>query len=91
MLRRCVAVLIAVVALFAVLVLAVKAEIVRPNMIFMPGGTKGADTSEYQGAINAEVLADAGVVAGAANQAGHVDLDVLAEGVSVNDLLMSST
>jgi len=31
---------------------------------------------------------DVGEVAGAANAAGHVDLDVLAEGVSVDDLLM---
>lgn len=31
---------------------------------------------------------DVGKVAGAANDAGHVDLDVLAEGVSVEDLLL---
>ncbi len=31
---------------------------------------------------------DVGEVAGAANAAGHVDLDVLAEGTSVDDLLM---
>lgn len=31
---------------------------------------------------------DVGKVAGAANEAGHVDLDVLAAGVSVDDLLM---
>ena len=31
---------------------------------------------------------DVGQVAGVANETGHVDLDVLAEGVSVEDLLM---
>ena len=32
---------------------------------------------------------DVGQVAGAANEAGHVDLDVLAEGTTVDDLLIS--
>ena len=31
---------------------------------------------------------DVGKVAGAANEAGYVDLDVLAEGHTINDLLM---
>ena len=31
---------------------------------------------------------DVGKVAGAANDEGHVDLDVLAQGTSVKDLLM---
>ena len=47
------------VVLIAALVIGVKTEAIRPNMILVPEGTKGVDTSEHQGTIDAEALAKA--------------------------------
>jgi lysozyme len=43
-----------------------------------------------QGGWTVWQYSDRGEVAGAANEAGHVDLDVLAEGVSVEDLIVNT-
>ncbi len=61
MLKRGVALVICVAALFVALVLGVKAEVIRPNMIFVPEGIKGVDTSEYQGAVDFDALENAGM------------------------------
>lgn len=61
MLRRIAAGFIAAVALIVVLVLGVKAKVIRPNMIFEPAGVKGVDTSAYQGTIDFDALSDAGI------------------------------
>lgn len=76
MLRRIVVLLASVAILFAALFVAVKAEVIRPNMILVPQGTKGVDTSEYQGTIDLDVLAQADiefVYAKATEGAAHVD------------------
>lgn len=59
--KRVAIVLIAAVLLLAALVAGIKAEVIRPNMIFTPEGVKGVDTSEYQGAIDLEALSDEGI------------------------------
>lgn len=61
MLRRVLTVLIAGAVLVAVLVVGVKAEIIRPNEIIVPAGIKGVDTSEYQGALDFDALSGEGV------------------------------
>ncbi|MBR0403755.1 MAG: hypothetical protein IJI68_00825 [Eggerthellaceae bacterium] len=58
MLKRGLAVIIVVGFLFVALFLGVKLEVVRPNMIIVPDGVKGVDTSEYQGAIDFKDLSD---------------------------------
>lgn len=76
MLRRAWVALIVAAALLAALVVGVKAELIRPNAIFVPKGVKGVDTSEYQGAIDCEALSDAGiefVYAKATEGSTHVD------------------
>lgn len=76
MLRRVLAVVAVVVALLAALMVAVKAEVIRPNMLLEPEGVKGVDTSEYQGALDFEALSDAGVAfvyAKATEGASYVD------------------
>ena len=45
--KRCLLILLAVAIVFAALVIGVKAEAIRPNMIFEPAGAKGVDTSEH--------------------------------------------
>lgn len=59
MVKRCVGIVIAVAILCAALFLGVKAGIIRPNMIFVPEGVQGVDTSEYQGAVSFEALSNA--------------------------------
>ena len=74
--KRVVAIVVAVVALVAVVFVGVKAEVIRPNMIFVPDGVKGVDVSEYQGAIDFGALSGAGVefvYAKATEGASHVD------------------
>lgn len=74
-------VLIIVVALLAALFIGVKAEVIRPNMIFVPTGTQGVDVSEHQGEIDTEALADAGIAfvyAKATEGSSHVDSQFLA-------------
>ena len=61
MLKRVLVVIIAIVALFAVVFIGIKAEVIRPNMMFVPEGVKGVDTSEHQGAIDLEALSGAGI------------------------------
>ena len=61
MLKRLAAAFFAVVVLLAAVVLGIKAEVIRPNMIFAPKGVQGVDTSEYQGEIDFEALSDADV------------------------------
>ena len=61
MLKRCLLILLAVAIVFAALVIGVKAEVIRPNMILKPAGTKGVDTSEHQVEIDVAALADAGI------------------------------
>lgn len=76
LLRRAVIALIAIAALLAALVVGVKVEVIRPNSIIVPQGTKGVDTSEYQGATDFEALSGAGiefVYAKATEGAGYVD------------------
>ena len=76
MLKRIVIALVAVALLLVAVVLGVKAEVIRPNMIFTPEGVKGIDTSEYQGAIDFEALSSAGiefVYAKASEGTTHVD------------------
>ncbi len=76
MLKRGVALLMCVAVLFVALVVGVKAEVIRPNMIFVPEGIKGVDTSEYQGAVDFDALenADMGFVyAKATEGATHID------------------
>ena len=58
------------------------------------GGQGGGHSPKHawverpQGGWTVWQYGDVGKVAGAANDEGHVDLDVLAEGTSVKDLLM---
>lgn len=59
--KRVLVVIIAVAALFAVVFIGIKAEVIRPNMMFVPEGVKGVDTSEHQGAIDLEALSGAGI------------------------------
>ena len=76
LLKRIVIALVAVALLLVAVVLGVKAEVIRPNMIFTPEGVKGIDTSEYQGAIDFEALSSAGiefVYAKASEGTTHVD------------------
>ena len=76
MLKRVVVVLVVVVVLLLALFAGVKAQVIRPNMIFVPDGVKGVDTSEHQGAIDLKVLWDGGiefVYAKATEGASHVD------------------
>ncbi|MBR3312816.1 MAG: hypothetical protein IKG18_01620 [Atopobiaceae bacterium] len=76
MLKRIVVFLVAVVILSAAMVVGVKAEVIRPNMLFVPEGTKGIDTSEYQGTIDLAAISDADiefVYAKATEGASHVD------------------
>lgn len=76
LLKRIAIVLIAAALLLAALALGIKAEVIRPNMIFEPQGIKGVDVSEYQGAIDLEALSDAGiefVYAKASEGTTHVD------------------
>ena len=76
LLKRILIALLAVVLLLVLLVLGVKAEVIRPNMIFVPHGVQGVDVSEYQGAIDLEAISDAGiefVYAKATEGATHVD------------------
>ena len=76
MLRRVLTVLIAGAVLVAVMVVGVKAEIIRPNDIVVPAGVKGVDTSEYQGTVDFEALSGEGVefvYAKATEGSAHVD------------------
>lgn len=76
MLKRCAVILLAIATLFAALVIGVKTEAIRPNMIWEPAGTKGVDTSEHQGAIEVDLLTGAGVefvYAKATEGSTHVD------------------
>ena len=76
MLRRVITVLVTAVVLVAALVVGVKAQVIRPNMLLEPAGTKGVDVSEYQGAIDFAALSDAGiefVYAKATEGSAHVD------------------
>jgi lysozyme len=59
--KRGLVVLAAAVVLLAALVVAVKAKVIRPNMIFVPKGVQGVDVSEYQGAVDFEVLSNDGI------------------------------
>ena len=66
----------AAVVLVAAVFIGVKAEVIRPNMLIVPAGVKGADVSEYQGAIDFEALSQGGiefVYAKATEGATHVD------------------
>lgn len=74
--RIVLAIVAAVTVVLATLVVGVKAEVIHPNMIFVPEGTKGVDTSEYQGVIDIGALSDAGiefVYAKASEGSTHVD------------------
>ncbi|MBR3318173.1 MAG: hypothetical protein IKG21_10195 [Atopobiaceae bacterium] len=76
MLKRGITILITAATLLAALVAGVKAEVIRPNMLFVPEGVKGIDASEYQGAIDLATLSDANiefVYAKATEGASHVD------------------
>ena len=74
--KRIAIILAIVVALAGALFVSVKAEFIRPNMIFVPKGVQGVDISEHQGAVNAGALADAGisfVYAKATEGSSHID------------------
>ena len=74
--KRIAIILAIVVALAGALFVGVKAEAIRPNMIFIPTGTQGVDISEHQGAIDAGALTDAGisfVYAKATEGSSHID------------------
>ena len=76
MVKRIVGAFLAVAALMAALVVAVKLEAVRPNMLFEPAGAKGIDASAYQGALDFDVPSDAGiefVYAKATEGASYID------------------
>ncbi len=76
MLRRMLAAVAVVTALFVALVVGVKAKIIRPNEIFPPAGVRGVDVSEYQGAIDFDALSGEGiefVYAKATEGASYVD------------------
>ena len=76
MLKRGVIIIVAAVVLVAAVFIGVKAEVIRPNMIFVPEGVKGVDVSEHQGAIDLEALSNDGiefVYAKATEGATHVD------------------
>lgn len=61
LLKRVVLALVAVAIVLVALFVGVKAEIIRPNMLFPPNGVKGVDVSEYQGAIDVDALSDEGI------------------------------
>lgn len=70
------AIVLVVALVLAGLVVGVKAQVIRPNMIFEPSGVKGVDVSEYQGSIDLDALSDAGiefVYAKATEGSAHVD------------------
>ena len=76
MLKRVLIGIAGVALLLAALFLGVKAEIIRPNMMFAPAGVKGVDVSEHQGTIDVEALSGAGVefvYAKSTEGANHVD------------------
>ena len=76
MLKRVVVAVVAIAVLLAAVVVGVMAEVLRPNMMFVPEGVQGVDTSEYQGALDFEALSGAGVefvYAKATEGATHVD------------------
>lgn len=76
MLKRVVLLLACVAILFGAMVVAVKANVIRPNMLLVPDGVKGIDTSEYQGEVDFGAIADAGiefVYAKATEGASYVD------------------
>ena len=76
LLKRAVIAFVAAAIVLAALFAGVKAEVIRPNMMFPPNGAKGVDVSEYQGAIDIEALSGAGiefVYAKATEGATHVD------------------
>ena len=76
MLKRCAIVVVAVAVLAAAVFLGVRAEVIRPNMIFVPQGVQGVDTSEYQGSIDLEALSRGGiefVYAKATEGTTHID------------------
>lgn len=74
--RRAVAIVVVCVVVAAAVFVGVKAEVIRPNMIFVPDGVKGVDVSEYQGTVDFEALGGEGVefvYAKATEGASHVD------------------
>lgn len=76
MLKRIVLILIAIAILIAAVFMGVKAGFIRPNMILVPEGVKGVDTSEHQGAIDFDALSQGAiefVYAKATEGTAHVD------------------
>ena len=76
MLKRVIVIIAVVAVLFIAVFVGVKAELIRPNMMFIPDGVHGVDISEYQSAIDLEALSDEGVefvYAKATEGASHVD------------------
>ncbi len=74
--KRVVLAIAAVAVLLLVLFAGVKAEIIRPNMVFAPEGVKGVGISEHQGAIDLKTLSNDGVefvYAKATEGSSHVD------------------
>lgn len=74
--RRALSTLVATAVLVAVLVVGVKAEVIRPNMLLVPEGVRGVDTSEYQGALDFNALSEEDVefvYAKATEGSTHVD------------------
>lgn len=74
--KRVVLAIAAVAVLLLVLFAGVKAEIIRPNMVFVPEGVKGVGISEHQGAIDLKTLSNDGVefvYAKATEGSSHVD------------------
>ena len=61
MAKRIAIIVAAVIIVCAALFVSVKAELIRPNMIFEPDGVKGVDVSEYQGEIDLDALSGAGI------------------------------
>lgn len=61
LLKRAVIAIVAAAIVLAAVFVGVKAEVIRPNMLFPPSGVRGVDVSEHQGAIDVEALSGAGI------------------------------
>ena len=76
MLKRGAVIVVVAVVLAAAVFVGVKAEVIHPNMVFVPEGVKGVDVREHQGAIDFEALSRENiefVYAKATEGATHVD------------------
>ena len=76
MLKRGAVIVVVAVVLAAAVFIGVKAEVIHPNMVFVPEGVKGVDVSEHQGTIDFEALSRENiefVYAKATEGATHVD------------------